>query len=59
MSIIKKYLKKDVYLQKKDRNYWQSWHEYNSIIMEYQKIIHLLHNAPNQPTKFRKKAEWK
>ena len=28
---------------------------YNSIIMGYQKIINLLDNAPNQPTKFRTK----
>ena len=26
---------------------------YNSIIMEYQKIINLLENKPNQPSKFR------
>ena len=26
----------------------------NSMIMEYQKIINLLDNTPNQPTKFRK-----
>ena len=26
---------------------------YNSIIKEYQKIINLLENTPNQPTKFR------
>ena len=25
---------------------------YNNIIMEYQKIINLLENTPNQPTKF-------
>ena len=25
---------------------------YNSIIMEYQKIINLLENKPNQPSKF-------
>ena len=25
---------------------------YNSIIMEYQKLINLLDNTPNQPTKF-------
>ena len=28
---------------------------YKSIIMEYQKIINLLDNTPNQPTKFRTK----
>ena len=25
---------------------------YNSIIMEYQKMVNLLENIPNQPTKF-------
>ena len=29
------------------KHYW-----YNSIIMEYQKIINLLDNTQNQPTKF-------
>ena len=28
---------------------------FNSIIMEYQKIKNLLDNTPNQPTKFRTK----
>ena len=28
---------------------------YNSIIMEFPKIINLLDNTPNQPTKFRTK----
>ena len=28
---------------------------YNSIIMEYQKIINLLENTPNQSSKFRTK----
>ena len=28
---------------------------YNSIIMEYQKMINLLDNTPNQPTKLRTK----
>ena len=28
---------------------------YNSIIMEYQKIIDLLENTPNQPSKYRTK----
>ena len=34
---------------------WQKiiWDLYNSIIMEYQKIIKLLGNTPNQPSKFR------
>ena len=35
------------------KNYWQSKINYNSIIMDYQKIINLLENTPNQPTKFR------
>ena len=35
------------------KNYWQSKINYNSIIMDYQKIINLLGNTPNQPTKFR------
>ena len=26
--------------------------------MEYQKIINLLENTPNQPSKFRKKTNW-
>ena len=29
------------------------------IKMEYQKIINLLENAPNQPSKFRTKFGWK
>ena len=28
---------------------------YNSMMMEYQKMINLLDNTPNQPTKFRTK----
>ena len=28
---------------------------YNSVIMQYQKIINLLDNTQNQPTKFRTK----
>ena len=28
---------------------------YNSILMEYQKIIRMLKNTPNQPKKFRTK----
>ena len=35
------------------KNYWQSKINYDSIIMDYQKIINLLENTPNQPTKFR------
>ena len=36
----------------KEENYW--WSEINTI-MEYEKIINLLKNTPNQPTKFRTK----
>ena len=32
---------------------------YNSIIMEYERIINFLDNTPNQPTKFRTKIELK
>ena len=28
------------------------WDGYNGIIMEYQKLINLLYNAPNSPSKF-------
>ena len=45
MRIIKKYLKKDIYLQKKDRK----------LLMEYKKIINILDNTPNQPSKFKTK----
>ena len=38
MNIIKKYLKKDMYLQKKDSKLLMKWDWYNSIIVEYQKI---------------------
>ena len=41
MRIIKKYLKKDICLQKKDK------------IVDEMRLINLLDNAPNQPTKFR------
>ena len=50
----KKYLKKDIYLQKKGRKLLIIWDYYNSIIMEYQKW-HLLDYTPNHPTKFRAK----
>ena len=39
MNIIKKYLKKDIYLQKKDRTLLMIWDIYNNAIMEYQKMI--------------------
>ena len=48
MSMTNEYLKKDIYLQKKDRKLLTIWDWYNSIIMEYQKIINFSHNAPNQ-----------
>ena len=39
-------------LRLKKENYW--WSKIN-IIMEYQKIIHMFDNTPNQPSKFRTK----
>ena len=53
MRMIKKYLKKYMYLQKKDRQLLMIWDWYNNIIMENQKMINLLGNTPNQPSKFR------
>ena len=53
LSIKKKNLKKDTYIQKKDR--MMIWDEYNGLIMEYQKVINLIGNTPNQPCKFRTK----
>ena len=44
--MIKKYLKKYIYLQKKCKKL---------LIMEFRKIITLLGNTPNQPTKIRTK----
>ena len=38
---------------KKGRALMMIWDWYNSIKMEYQKIINLLDNTPNQSTKFR------
>ena len=55
MNIIKKYLKKDMYLQKKDRKLLMIWDKYNNTIMEYQKIINFWDNTINQSTKFRTK----
>ena len=54
MRMIKKYLKKGIYLRRKTENYW-NYMISNSIIMEYQWLINLLDNTPNQPTKFRTK----
>ena len=44
--MIKKYLKKDVYLQKKDKKLLMNWDE-NSIIMEYEKITKVYKNSQN------------
>ena len=56
MRIINKYLKKYIYIyERKTKNYWYSEMNYNSIIMEYQKIIKLLENPLNQLSKFRTK----
>ena len=50
-----KYQRKDTYLQKKDNKLLMNQNQYNNIITEYQKIINLLDNTPNQPSKFRTK----
>ena len=55
MSIVKKYLKKDLYLQRKDRKLLMIRDYYDNKIMEYQKLIDLLDNTPNQPSKFKTK----
>ena len=57
MSMIKKYLKKNIDLQKKDRKLSMIRDYYNSITMENKKIINFLHNTPNQLTKFRTKKQ--
>ena len=41
--------KKNINLQKKARKLLMIWDKYNSIIMEYQKIINFLDSASNQP----------
>ena len=53
MNMKNKYLVKDVYLQKKERKLVMIQDQYDSIIIEFQKIINLLDNTPNQPSKFR------
>ena len=53
MNMKNKYLVKDVYLQKKERKLLMIQDQYDSIIIEFQKIINLLDNTPNQPSKFR------
>ena len=50
-----KYQKKDIYLQKKDKKLSMNQNYYNNIIQEYQKIINLLDNTPNQLSGFRTK----
>ena len=42
--------------EKKAKYYWYSKMNYNSIITEYQTIINLLDNKPNEPTKSRTKT---
>ena len=53
--MIKKHIKKDVYLQKKDRKLLMISDQYNTIIMEYQKIINLSDNTLVQRPKFKTK----
>ena len=48
--------KKDIYLQKEDRNLLMIWDKYNNAIMEYQKIINFWDNTINQSTEFRTKT---
>ena len=45
ISMIKKYLKKDIYLQKKDKKLMMIKDENSSIIMEYQKITNVLKDS--------------
>ena len=53
--MMNKYIKKDIYLQRNDRKLLMIKDQYNSIIMEYQKIIYLLSDTLNQPFKFKTK----
>ena len=39
MRMRMKHLKKDIYIQKKDKTLLIMWNWYNSILMEYEKII--------------------
>ena len=48
-------IKKDIYLQKKDKKNSQSKINNNGVIMEYQKLINLLDNIPNHPNKCKTK----
>ena len=56
MKKIKKYLKIYIYLQEKVKKFNYDKISYDSIIMEYKKIINWLQGAPNQPSKFRTKT---
>ena len=52
-----KEMSKERYISPEERlNLLTIWDFYNSIIMKYQKIINLLDNTRNQPTKFRTKS---
>ena len=53
-----KYPKKDIYLQKKENKLLmnQGW---CNIVMEHQKILNLLDDTLNLPSKFRTKIELK
>ena len=58
MRIIKKYLKKDIYLQKKNEILLIMWDQNNSIIMKYQKMINFVHNKiTDRITKVLKKSQ--
>ena len=45
----------DTYLLKKENNLLLNLGQYYNIIMEYQKIVNLLNNESNKPSKFRTK----
>ena len=58
MRLVKKYLKKDIYLQKKNKILLIMWDQNNSIIMEYQKIIKFVDNKiTDRITKVLKKSQ--
>ena len=44
-----------IYIQKNNKKLLVICDQYNSIIMEYQKMINLLDNTPNRPTKLKTK----
>ena len=48
-----KHQNEDTYLQKKDKKSLMNSGQYSNITIEYQKIMTLLDNASNQPSKFR------